>query len=56
MPGLITADEAAEHIVRGWEAGQFEMHFPKKFTGWVKALSHVGDWLYFKAVRRATGL
>jgi len=56
MPGLITAEEAAHHIVQGWQAGRFEMHFPKRFTGWVKALSHVGDWLYFKAVRRATGL
>jgi NAD(P)-dependent dehydrogenase (short-subunit alcohol dehydrogenase family) len=56
MPGLISADEAARRIVEGWQAGRFEMHFPKRFTGWVKALSHVGDWLYFKAIRRATGL
>jgi len=56
MPGLISADAAAEHIVRGWQAGRFEMHFPKRFTGWVKLLSHAGDWLYFKTIRRATGL
>jgi len=56
MPGLIKADEAAEQIVRGWQKGQFEMHFPKRFTSWVKALSHAGDWLYFMTVRRATGL
>ena len=56
MPGLISADEAARRMVEGWQAGRFEMHFPKRFTGWVKALSHVGDWLYFKAIRRATGL
>ena len=56
MPGLIKADEAAEQIVRGWQKGKFEMHFPKRFTGWVKALSHAADWLYFMTVRRATGL
>jgi NAD(P)-dependent dehydrogenase (short-subunit alcohol dehydrogenase family) len=56
MPGLISAEAAADHIVRGWRQGDFEMHFPKRFTAWVKALSHTADWLYFKAVRRATGL
>jgi NAD(P)-dependent dehydrogenase (short-subunit alcohol dehydrogenase family) len=56
MPALITPDQAAREIVKGWEAGDFEIHFPKRFTLWLKALSHVGDWLYFKAIRRATGL
>ncbi len=56
MPALISADEAAAEIVSGWERGAFEMHFPKRFTAWVKALSHVGDGLYFRAVRRLTGL
>ena len=56
MPGLISADEAARHIVDGWKAGTFEMHFPKRFTAWVKALSHLGEGLYFRAVRRVTGL
>ncbi len=56
MPGLITADEAATHIVQGWKDGRFEMHFPRRFTNWVKALSHLGNGLYFKAVRRVTGL
>lgn len=56
MPALISAEEAAEEIVSGWESGAFEIHFPKRFTAWVKALSHVGDGLYFRAVRRFTGL
>ncbi|MBX3604411.1 MAG: SDR family NAD(P)-dependent oxidoreductase [Piscinibacter sp.] len=56
MPALIGPAEAAEEIVRGWEAGRFEIHFPKRFTLWLKALGHVGDALYFKAIRRATGL
>ena len=56
MPALITPEQAAREIVAGWERGEFEIHFPKRFTWWLKALSHVGDWLYFKAIRRATGL
>ncbi len=56
MPALITADEAAGHMLAGWQAGRFHIHFPKRFTGWVKALSHLGDGLYFRVVRRVTGL
>lgn len=56
MPGLITAEQAAQEITDGWRRGEFEIHFPKRFTRWVKALSHVGSWLYFTAVRRVTGL
>lgn len=56
MPGLISAEQAAAHILAGWERGDFEMHFPKRFTAWVKALSHMGDGLYFRAVRHFTGL
>ena len=56
MPALIGADEAAREIVDGWADGEFEIHFPKRFTRSMKALSHLGDGLYFKAIRRATGL
>jgi NAD(P)-dependent dehydrogenase (short-subunit alcohol dehydrogenase family) len=55
-PGLISADEAAAHMMEGWRVGRFHMHFPKRFTAWVKALSHLGDAMYFRAVRRVTGL
>lgn len=56
MPALITSEEAAREIVRGWEAGDFEIHFPKRFTLWLKGLRHLGYGAYFAAVRRSTGL
>lgn len=56
MPALISAAEAAEHIVAGWRRGRFHLHFPKRFTAWLRLLRHLGDRAYFKLVRRATGL
>lgn len=56
MPALITPDEAARQIVAGWQAGRFEIHFPRRFTLWLKAMRLLGDGPYFAAIRRATGL
>jgi NAD(P)-dependent dehydrogenase (short-subunit alcohol dehydrogenase family) len=56
MPALITPEEAAAHMLSGWQRGEFEMNFPKRFTAFVKALKFLGDGLYFRAVRRVTGL
>jgi len=56
MPGLITADQAAQEIMRGLAKGQFEIHFPKGFTRWLKLLEWLPYPLYFRAVRRMTGL
>jgi NAD(P)-dependent dehydrogenase (short-subunit alcohol dehydrogenase family) len=56
MPALITPEEAAKEILRGWRRGEFEIHFPKRFTRWMKALRHLPYGLYFAAVRRSTGL
>ena len=56
MPALITTEQAADEIVRGWERGEFEIHFPKRFTRMMKAMSLLPDRLYFAAIRRATGL
>jgi NAD(P)-dependent dehydrogenase (short-subunit alcohol dehydrogenase family) len=56
MPALISTDEAARQILRGWGKGEFEIHFPKRFTLWLKTLRLLPRWLYFKAVRSATGL
>ena len=56
MPALITPEEAAAQMVRGWERGEFEIHFPKRFTLWLKAMRHLPYRPYFAAVRRSTGM
>jgi NAD(P)-dependent dehydrogenase (short-subunit alcohol dehydrogenase family) len=56
MPALIQPEDAAREMLGGWAAGEFEIHFPKRFTRFLKALSHLGDGLYFNAIRRVTGL
>jgi NAD(P)-dependent dehydrogenase (short-subunit alcohol dehydrogenase family) len=56
MPALITPDAAAAEIVAGLERGAFEIHFPKRFTAWLKMLRQMPYRAYFPAVRRFTGL
>lgn len=50
MPALLTPAQAAGHIVKGWERGAFEIHFPKRFTLWLKLLSLLPYGLYFRLV------
>ncbi len=56
MPALITPAQAAIELVAGWERGLFEIHFPKRFTRWMKLLRLLPYSLYFRATRRFTGL
>jgi short-subunit dehydrogenase len=56
MPALITPDEAAQEILKGWAKGEFEIHFPKRFTLWVKAIKMLPYRLYFPAIKKFTGL
>ena len=55
MPALLTPPQAADHIVRGWRQGRFEIDFPKRFTLWMRFMRLLPNPLYFAAVRRATG-
>jgi NAD(P)-dependent dehydrogenase (short-subunit alcohol dehydrogenase family) len=55
MPALLTPNQAAAHILRGWERGRFEIHFPRRFTLWLKLMRLLPHGVYFAAVRRATG-
>jgi len=54
MPALISPEEAAEHMIKGWARGRFEMNFPRRFTAWMRLLRCLPDAWYFAAVRRAT--
>jgi short-subunit dehydrogenase len=54
MPALITADEAAQAIVRGWQRGEFEIHFPKRFTRVMKLLRLLPYRAYFPLIQRLT--
>ncbi len=56
MPALITPEQAAQATIAGWAKGEFEIHYPKRFTHVMKLLRLLPYRAYFPAVRRATGL
>jgi short-subunit dehydrogenase len=53
MPALLTPAQAAQAIVKGWARGAFEIHFPKRFTLWMKALRLLPNRMFFALVRKA---
>lgn len=36
MPALLSPEEAAQAILKGWAQGRFEIDFPRRFTGWLR--------------------
>lgn len=52
MPSIITAEQAATEILDGLRAGEFEIHFPKRFTRWLKSLRQMPYSLQFKLLRK----
>lgn len=52
MPALITADDAAVEIVKGLKNGAFDIHFPKKFTYFMKFLRILPYPLYFWILKK----
>ena len=52
MPALQTAEQAAHSIIRGMEAGSFEIHFPKRFTFGLKLLQMLPYRLRFAILKR----
>lgn len=56
MPHLIEPEEAAAEMIRGYEAGEFEIHFPRAFTRQLKFLRLLPYKTYFKLIRKSTGL
>lgn len=53
MPAEISPEQAAQAMLAGWASGSFEIHFPKRFTRFMKALRQLPDLLYFPLVSKA---
>ena len=56
MPALISATKAAQEILKGWRKGEFQIHFPKRFTRMLLLLRMLPYRWYFALVRRGTGM
>jgi len=56
MPAIISAEQAAIEIVKGFEKGEFDIHFPKRFSLFLKFLRVLPYRLYFAIISRSTGL
>lgn len=54
MPFRISADEAAQRIVKGLKGKRFDIHFPKRFTYILKALSCLPDALRFRLIGKSS--
>ena len=55
MPALISPQEAARQILAGWARGEFEIHFPKRFTMAMKLLQLLPHRAFFHVVQKMTG-
>ena len=51
MPALISAEEAAQEILAGIHKGEFDIHFPKRFSRFLKFLRILPYPIYFWIVR-----
>ena len=56
MPALISAEEAANNLIDGIERGQFHIHFPRRFSNFLRLLRLLPYPLYFWLIHRMTGL
>ena len=52
MPALIGVDEAVREIIDGLAGGGFEIHFPKRFSRFMKLVGMLPARLYFALMRR----
>lgn len=56
MPGIISATEAAHQLIRGIERGEFHIHFPRRFTNWLRFARLLPYRPYFWLIHKVTGL
>ncbi len=55
MPALLTPEQAAIATVDGFKSAHFEIHFPKRFTRFMKLFALLPYRWYFPLIRRFTG-
>lgn len=55
MPALQTPEQAARAIADSLGTGRFEIHFPRRFSYWLKFMALLPYRWYFPLVRRLTG-
>jgi len=55
MPALQTPEQAAMATVNGFKGGNFEIHYPKRFTRFMKLMALLPYRWYFPLLRRMTG-
>lgn len=56
MPALMTAESAAGAMVDGIERGHFHIHFPKRFSNWLRLARLLPYRMYFALIHKVTGL
>jgi short-subunit dehydrogenase len=54
MPALLQPEVAAAYMLKGWADGEFEIHYPKRFSRWLKFMRLLPYRWYFGLVRSAT--
>jgi short-subunit dehydrogenase len=52
MPAIISPEKAADYIYKGLHSDHFEIHFPKRFSRFLKFLSVLPDPIYFWLMKR----
>jgi short-subunit dehydrogenase len=52
MPFLINANEAARRIVKGLKSNCFEIHFPKRFTYFMKLVQILPNFIYIPLAKK----
>ena len=56
MPALMSAPDAAIAFVKGLESGAFHIHFPPRFTNWLRLARLLPYRWYFALIHKVTGL
>ena len=56
MPALISTEVAAKALLKGMAGGGFEIHFPRRFTCVMRLLRLLPYSVYFRLVKKITGV